>query len=69
LPGEIAALEAEIVTLDEILADAGLFARDTDAFNKAAARLDAAKAELAAKEERWLELEEKREAIGQSRPD
>jgi ABC transport system ATP-binding/permease protein len=69
LPGEIAALEAEIVTLDETLADAGLFARDADAFNKAAVRLDGAKAEVATKEERWLELEEKREAIGQSRPD
>jgi ATP-binding cassette subfamily F protein uup len=63
LPGEIAALESEIVELSDRLGDADLFARDPAAFNAAAARLDTARAELAAKEERWLELEQRREEI------
>ncbi|MFT5538916.1 MAG: ATP-binding cassette subfamily F protein uup [Alphaproteobacteria bacterium] len=67
LPGEIAALETEIAALGQTLADPGLFAHDPDAFNKAAARLDAAKAELAGKEDRWLALEALRDEIEQSR--
>mgnify|MGYP002630663234 CR=1 FL=1 len=63
LPGEMAALEVEIRDLDATLADAALFARDAQAFHRAAERLEAAKAELAAKEDRWLELEAAREAL------
>ena len=63
LPGEIASLEGEIAQLGKKLGDAGLFARDPDAFTAAAARLDAARGELVAKEERWLELEARREEI------
>ncbi len=63
LPGEIAALEAEVEKLDATLADADLFTRDPQAFQQAAARLEAAKAELAAKEDRWLELEAARERL------
>ncbi|MFM2130201.1 MAG: hypothetical protein RL477_1747 [Pseudomonadota bacterium] len=63
LPGEIAAIEEEIERLGERLADPALFGRDPQAFHKAAARLEAARAELAEKEDRWLELDALREAI------
>ncbi len=63
LPGEIAALEGEIGALDVTLADADLFSRDPEAFERAAARLAAAKTELTAKEDRWLELEAARDAL------
>ncbi len=65
LPGEIAALEAEIAKLATRLADADFYRRDAEGFQKAAARLDAAKAELAEKEDRWLALEEMRERLAQ----
>ena len=64
LPASIKALESEIATLEARLADAGLFARDPKAFEQAAARLSAAREELAKAEELWLELEMKREALG-----
>jgi len=67
LPGEIAALETEIAGLDEKLADPALFSRDPDAFAKAAQRLEAARAEVAEKEDRWLELEAAREALESTR--
>ncbi len=67
LPGEIAGLDDEIERLGLRLADPGLFGRDPAAFNAAATRLDAAKAEKAAKEDRWLELEAMREAIEEAR--
>jgi ATP-binding cassette subfamily F protein uup len=56
-------LEAEIAKLAEKMADPGLYARDPAAAQAAAERTAAARAELDAAEERWLELEEKREAI------
>jgi ATP-binding cassette subfamily F protein uup len=57
------ALTAEIAGLEAKLADANLFARDPAAFQKAADRLAAAGAERDAAEERWLELELKREEL------
>jgi ATP-binding cassette subfamily F protein uup len=63
LPAAMKALESEIGGLEARLADAGLFARDPKAFEQAAARLTAARAELAAAEEQWLELEIKRESL------
>ena len=57
LPERITALEAERRALEQTLADPGLYARDAAAFARAAARLDAVRAELAAAEERWLEIE------------
>jgi ATP-binding cassette subfamily F protein uup len=66
LPGKIEALNAEIAKLEATLADAGLYARDPAAFQKTAARLDAARAEHEAAEERWLELEMLAEQIGQA---
>jgi ATP-binding cassette subfamily F protein uup len=63
LPGEIETLEAKIAAMEEKLADGSLFASDPDQAAKLSARLGEAHEERDAKEERWLELEEKREAL------
>lgn len=63
LPRLMKDLEAEIGALEAKLADASLFTRDPKAFEKTAARLTAARNELAGAEEQWLELEIKREAL------
>jgi ATP-binding cassette subfamily F protein uup len=57
LPARMATLEVEVKRLNERLADPVLYARDRAAFDKATAALVTAQAELAAAEERWLELE------------
>jgi ATP-binding cassette subfamily F protein uup len=67
LPERIAALEAECATLERTLADPALYARDAAAFQRTATRLDAARAELAAAEERWLEIELAAEQAAQAR--
>jgi ABC transport system ATP-binding/permease protein len=64
LPGEIAALQDKIRRAQERLADPGLYARDRKAFDDISAALVAAQTELAAAEDRWLELEILREEIG-----
>jgi ATP-binding cassette subfamily F protein uup len=64
LPGKIDGLAAEIARLEADLADPALYAKDAARFQKSASRLDAAKAELDSAEERWLELEAKREEMG-----
>jgi ATP-binding cassette subfamily F protein uup len=56
LPGKMAGLEAE-------LADGGLYGRDPAAFQRLSRALEAARAQLAAAEEEWLALEERREAL------
>ncbi len=63
LPGRMAELEQEIATLKATLADPHLFAKNADKFNKTAARLEAAEAELASAEEDWLTLEMRREEL------
>jgi ATP-binding cassette subfamily F protein uup len=63
LPARIEALAREIAELEGRLADPSLYGRDPDAFDRSARRLEAARAELEAAELRWLELEEKREAL------
>ncbi|MCA3573780.1 MAG: ATP-binding cassette domain-containing protein [Aestuariivirga sp.] len=63
LPATMKKLEAEITSLEAKLADATLFTRDPKAFEQSATRLTAARADLAASEEQWLELELKREAL------
>jgi ATP-binding cassette subfamily F protein uup len=63
LPARMTALEREIHGLREKLADDGFYARDPTAFAAAATKLAALQAELAASEERWLELEILREEI------
>jgi ABC transport system ATP-binding/permease protein len=57
LPARMAKLEAEVKRLSERLADPALYTRDRAAFDKGTAALAAAQTELAAAEERWLELE------------
>ncbi|MBF0270019.1 MAG: ATP-binding cassette domain-containing protein [Alphaproteobacteria bacterium] len=64
LPARLDALAGEIARLEGLLADPGLFARDRTGFEAAVARLDLARTELEAAEERWLELETLREELG-----
>ncbi len=59
LPERITALEAEIVTLNETLADTSLYTKQPELFDKASRRLARAQEELDSAELRWLELEEK----------
>jgi ATP-binding cassette subfamily F protein uup len=66
LPVEIAKLEAEITALSAKLADASLYARDRAAFDKASERIAEAQCQLDDAELQWLELEEKRAAVGGS---
>jgi len=63
LPGRLEELEAEIARLGEALADPALYARDPDRFNTLTETLGARQAERDAAEERWLELEMKREEL------
>src|SRR6266853_256515 len=63
LPGRIATLEAEIGRLQTVLADTTLYARDRVTFDRASSAMTAMQSELAAAEERWLELELKRDEI------
>ncbi len=56
LPGQIEGLEAEMAALETELADGGLYTRDPKRFAAANARLEAARAEKDAMEERWLDL-------------
>ncbi|KAF0132315.1 MAG: ATP-binding cassette subfamily F uup [Xanthobacteraceae bacterium] len=63
LPGRMEALGRDIAKLQAILSDAGLYARDRATFDKASAALTRAQAELAAAEDRWLELELLKESL------
>jgi ATP-binding cassette subfamily F protein uup len=63
LPGRMEALGRDIAKLQQILADPGLYARDRAAFDRATAALGKAQAELAAAEDRWLELELLKESL------
>jgi len=57
LPGKIAMLEVEIERLQKLMADTTLYARDRVAFDQISSAMTAKQSELAAAEERWLELE------------
>jgi ATP-binding cassette subfamily F protein uup len=63
LPATIEGLHGDIAVLEQALADPALYGRDRTGYEAKAARLATAKQELAAAEERWLELEGKREAL------
>lgn len=63
LPKRMEDLAREIARHERTLADPGLFERDPDAFEMATAALCEAQAALEAAEERWLELEIKREEL------
>lgn len=64
LDAAIAALPGKIAGLETDLHDPNLYSRDPSGFAKLSGALEAARAELAAAEEEWLELEERREALG-----
>jgi ATP-binding cassette subfamily F protein uup len=63
LPAKIAALQRKIGNLQRDLADPTLYRRDRANFDQSSAALTAAQAELAAAEEKWLELEILREGL------
>ncbi len=64
LPDEIARLETEIKTLQDLLATPDLYTKDQSKFAATAAKLEASQGALAAAEEQWIELEMKREELG-----
>ena len=64
LPGRIEALSAEIVRLEAILADAGLYGRDPARFAATGEALARAQAERSGMEEEWLRIELLREELG-----
>jgi ATP-binding cassette subfamily F protein uup len=63
LPGEISALQTKISALHARLSDPNLYARERAAFEQTSAELAGAEKDLAAAEERWLELEILREDV------
>jgi ATP-binding cassette subfamily F protein uup len=63
LEGLVASLPKDIKTLEAAIADPGLYARDPTGFDRTMKAMDAARAKLAAAEEEWLALEEKRESL------
>jgi ATP-binding cassette subfamily F protein uup len=63
LPARMGALGEEAARLQTALADPDLYARDPAGFARATALLEKVTAELAAAEERWLELELLREEV------
>ncbi len=63
LPGEIAALEAEIAGMEKRLADPALYTGNPDEFTRLTRELEAVRAALDTKQEQWLEAEILREEI------
>jgi ATP-binding cassette subfamily F protein uup len=63
LPARLEALEVEIASLTRLLADPTLYSRDPKEFDLLTRRLGERQAERDAAEERWLELEMKREEL------
>jgi ATP-binding cassette subfamily F protein uup len=63
LEGALGALPDKIARLEADLNDPELYARDRAAFDRLSKALDAARGDLSAAEEEWLELESRREAL------
>ena len=63
LPKEMQSLSEKIAEAEAKLADMNFFNADPDGYQALATQLDADKALLEAKEEKWLEIEMKREAL------
>jgi len=66
LPAQIAALEREKAQLETVLADRGLYGRDSAAYAASASRHAQLLVELARAEERWLELAGLAEALSRT---
>ena len=66
LPKTIAKLQAAIAKQQKLLDDPDLYRKDRQKFDEASAAIAIAQAELAAAEDRWLELEVLREEIEQA---
>jgi ATP-binding cassette subfamily F protein uup len=66
LPKTIARLQAEIAKRQRLLDDPDLYQKDRKKFDEASAAIATAQQELAAAEDRWLELEVLREEIEQA---
>lgn len=64
LPGEISELETQIGKYKKRLADPNLFHTDPKSFNDAATSLEKAEEQLASREEQWLQLAIKQDALG-----
>ncbi len=64
LPNKMETASAEIAALEEKLGTADFYRRDPDGFARVNASVEAKRAQLAAMEERWLELETMKEAAG-----
>ena len=67
LDGLVHEMPGKIATLEAALADPDLYARDPSGFDRFSRALEAARSQLAAAEEEWLVLEERREALESSR--
>ena len=63
LPKRMATLQAQIKTLQQRLDDPALYGRDRKAFDETSAAMVSAQADLAAAEDKWLQLEIRREEI------
>ena len=63
LETEVPRLTSHIAALEEALGDAGLYARNPKRFAALMCELDTSRAGLAAAEDEWLTLEEKRESL------
>jgi ATP-binding cassette subfamily F protein uup len=66
LPKTIAKLQGDIANQQKLLDDPDLYAKDRKKFEQVSAAIATAQAELAAAEDRWLELEMLREEIEQA---
>lgn len=66
LPQEMGSLQAEMVRLNDVLADPDFYSRDAKGYETATAELKAAEQRLATAEHEWLELEILREGLEQS---
>jgi len=67
LDGLVHEMPGKIATLEAALADPDLYARDPSGFDRFSRALETARSQLAAAEEEWLVLEERREALESSR--
>ena len=69
LPDEIDALEQQVATLEQQIGDAGFHKNDVDKITALAADLAQAREDIDQKQDLWLEIEEKREALEQAKAD